>query len=205
MKTRSLNALFTAVAMLMAPILHAQSGFLDRLKARADEIADTADDIGQDVDTVVNADEVAADRVDSAGRQVELEAEHDVRDTVGATAPVSAARSAERDVLAAEAEADRIAATDERAANAVQSGIRETERALDVESRAAAEVAASEPVVATREAESDLRDADRAAARIGQADDLAEAEARRQVDPRPELEDTGNALQRARRSFGDLD
>jgi hypothetical protein len=191
--------------MLLAPTVYAQSGFLDRLKERADEIADTAGEIGQDVDTVTNADEVAADRVENAGRQAERGAEQDLRNTVEATAPVSAARSAERDVLAAEAEANRIASTDERAAVEVQAGIRETERALDVESRAEAAVAGSEPVVETRQAERELRDAERDAARIAQADDLAEAEARRRADPRPEAQETGNALQRARRALRDLD
>jgi hypothetical protein len=212
MKRSSAIAAFIVAAVLGVSSAQAQSRLFDRIRDRADEITDAAEDLGRDVDAVTNADEVAEARIENAGTQAEREAERDARNAVESTEPVSTVRGAERDVLAAEAEANRIATTDERAAAELDARQRETERALDVEARAESEVASSNPATTAREterevaaAEREVAAAERDAARIGQADDIAEAEARREVDPRPEIERTENALDRARRALRDID
>src|SRR5690606_33811338 len=107
----------------------------DRLKRRADAVADAAQELERDVETATNADAVAAARVEAAASQVERQAEADARGAVESTAPVQTVREADRAVAGAEAEAARIASTDDRAKAEVEGQVRQTQQALDVESR----------------------------------------------------------------------
>jgi outer membrane murein-binding lipoprotein Lpp len=165
------STMIIAALVLAAPSLqtgHAQ-GLLDRLKRKADDVADAARDLGGDIDDVTSVDEQAASRVEAAERDVAREAER----TVGDTAPARAARDAERglrsaegEVLRADAQVEHAASADDRAAAEARRNAAALERELDVETRARNEV----------------RDTARAVDTVSRADEIAAAEAERRVD-----------------------
>jgi outer membrane murein-binding lipoprotein Lpp len=165
------STMIIAALVLAAPSLqtgHAQ-GLLDRLKRKADDVADAARDLGGDIDDVTSVDEQAASRVEAAERDVAREAER----TVGYTAPARAARDAVRGLrsaagegLRADALVEHAASADARAAAEARRNAAALERELDVETRARNEV----------------RDTARAVDTVSRADEIAAAEAERRVD-----------------------
>jgi hypothetical protein len=171
------STLVLAALVAAAPTLqtsHAQ-GLLDRLKRKADEVADAARDLGEDIDDVTSVDEQAAARVDATERGIERDAER----AVGDTAPARTARDVERGLQSAEAEVQRAdaqvehaASTDERTAAEARQNAAALERDLDVESRARGEVRGNATV----------RDAARTTDALSRADEIAATEAERRVD-----------------------
>lgn len=166
-----------AAATVAFQASHAQ-GLLDRLKRKADEVADAARDLGDDIDDVTSVDERAESRVDATGRDVERQAER----AVSETAPARAARDTQRGVQATEAQVVRAGAEVEHAANAddraaaeAQRNAAQLERDLDVEGRARAQLRGNAAV----------RDTARATDTLSRADEIAAAEAGRRVDGAP--------------------
>ena len=153
-------------------------GVLDRVRHKADEAAAETRELRRDVETAADIEGQTQAEVNQAQREAEQAVpteqgiEGRARGEIESTEGANAVRGVERDV-------DRAVTADERTEAAARSEVgrveREVERQTDVEGRARAEVASSDPAVAAREAE---RETDA----ITSADERAEAEIERDLD-----------------------
>lgn len=193
MSTKHSTVTAAALAALLAiQASHAQ-GLLDRLKRKADEVADAARELGDDIGDVTSADELAEDRLDAAERGIEREADS-AADGIAPARPARETGAAEAEIFRLETDVERAATADERAADEARRSAAQTQRELDVESRARNVVRDNETV----------QDAQRAADGLSRADQVAAAEAARRVDAEIGLSQTEGSIERAGEAIEDL-
>jgi hypothetical protein len=174
----SVNILLKAFVVLTAAACATSGaqaqGFLDRIKKKADEAADSVRDVRGDVEAVTTVDERAA--AEAAAAQREVDAATDVE---GQARRAAADTELARDARGAAADAARVGSTDERieaeARAETAAGEREVRNATDFEGQAERGVRQSDAGRAVVQTE---RDVDR----IAQTDERVQAAAERRVD-----------------------
>ncbi len=189
-ETRHLTAgLLAGIALLMA--VPADAGFLDRIREKAEEAADSVRDVRNEVDDIANADDRAAAEIEAQTRQAERDV-NAATDIEGQADRAIADSELNRAVLETERDVRNIQTADERAEAALRAEVATSERELaaatDVEGMAEREVRSSDAARSVAQAERDARyleqtDERAEAAAVSRADQaLGVSETRREVD-----------------------
>lgn len=207
-RTTTVCALLATAVIAVTPFEQASAGLLDRIKRKAEEATEAVREVNDDIESLSETDERAEAQATSAVRAAdrELEARTDVegrtRSAVQSSELAGSARAIEQDANQAQADADRIATTDERAIAELELRQQQTERevqaAVDIEARSRNAVRGSEAARTINETEREIDN-------VAHSDDRARAEARSRVRQASSgVDDSERALTETKQALEEL-